>query len=91
MKLIEKITQGDLTGSLYLEKLGYTYKIKARVAGKMLVVGRSYVYILHKDVARQQMLDEMEIISGQVALFNLKDYQKPQQRKEKTTNEFNTF
>ena len=85
MKLIEKITQGDLTGSLYLEKLCYTYKIKARVASKTLIAGRSYVYILNKDVARQQMLDEMEMISGQVAMFNLKDYQKPQQRMEKIT------
>lgn len=73
MKLIETYRQGELTGSLYLEKLGYTYKIKARVGGRVQVVARSYVYLLHKDQARQKMLDDMQVLSGQPSLFDLID------------------
>ena len=71
MKLLETHRQGELTGSLYLEKLGYTYKIKARVCGRVQVVARSYVYLLHKDQARQKMLDDMQALSGQRSLFDI--------------------
>ena len=74
MKVIEKIQRGGLIGTLYLERLGYTYKIKARVGNKMLVVGRSYVYLLHKEDARERLSSEMDAISGQLTLFNIKDY-----------------
>lgn len=71
MKLIETHRQGGLKGSLYLEKLGYTYKIKAKVQGRTQVVARSYVYLLHKEQARQKMLDDMQALSGQPSLFDI--------------------
>lgn len=74
MKLIGTHRQGELIGSLYLEKLGYTYKIKARVGERMQVVARSYVYLLNKDQARQKMLDDMQSISKQLTLFNITAY-----------------
>lgn len=74
MKKILNIRQGVLNGTLYLESLGYTYKIRGRINGKIYTLARSYTYILDKNVALNNMKMEMEVLSEQEPLFNLKDY-----------------
>lgn len=50
-KAIETERIGDVTASLYLEKYGYTYKIRARINGRVQVVARSYAWIIDKQDA----------------------------------------
>lgn len=72
MKLIETHEIGDVTASLYLESLGYTYKIRAYIHGHKAkqVVARSCVYFAKKETAREQMLNDLEQVTMQASLFN---------------------
>lgn len=76
MKKIKEIERGGLTGSLYLEKLGYTYKIKGRINGKMTTLGRSYVYLSRKERALELMENEIDSILDITTLFNMNEYRK---------------
>ena len=67
MKKLYSVKMGGLTGSLYLYKLGYGYKI-IRDYDKMKL-GRSYAYITEKEHAMELLKEDMEIITNQLKLF----------------------
>ena len=72
MKLLEKEKIGDVEASLYLDKIGYTYKIKARLKGnkRLETVGRSFVWFSDKNTARGRMHGELITITKQLELFD---------------------
>ena len=72
MKALEVEKLGDVEASLYLEKLGYTYKIKARLKGskRLETVGRSFVWFSDKNTARARMHTELITITKQLDLFD---------------------
>ena len=71
VKTIKTVRVGDTTAILYLERYGYTYKIKARVKGYKTkqTVARSYVWHAKKEDAEARMLSDLEQITGQQRLF----------------------
>ena len=70
MKLIKTEKIGDVAASLYLEKYGYTYKIRARIGGRSQVVARSYAWIIDKQDAISQMHEELFNITQQLTLID---------------------
>lgn len=70
MKLIKTEKVGDVTASLYLEKYGYTYKIKARIDERMQVVARSYVWLLDRKNAEEKMAIDLFNVTQQLSLFD---------------------
>lgn len=70
MKLIKKIEMGGLSGSLYLEKYGYTYKIRGRLktTDRMGIIARSRCYYNKLEDASRYMHSDMEILTGQERL-----------------------
>lgn len=70
MKLIKTEKVGDVTASLYLEKYGYTYKIKARIGGRVQIVARSYVWLIDKQNALEKMKADLFNVTQQLTLFN---------------------
>jgi len=70
MKLIKKEKIGDVTASLYLEKYGYTYKIRTRINGRVQIVARSYVWLADKEDATERMEVALFNITNQLSLFN---------------------
>lgn len=70
MKLIKTEKIGDVTASLYLEKYGYTYKIRARIGGRVRVVARSYVWLADKQDATERMQADLYNITQQLKLFD---------------------
>ena len=72
MKLLEKEKIGDVEASLYLEKIGYTYKIKARLKGskRLATVARSFVWFTSKEMAKERMHGELLTITKQLDLFD---------------------
>ena len=70
MKLLETKTIGDVRASLYEEKYGYTFKIKARLKdGKLYEVGRSYAYYNDLGNARKKMLTDLYDITHQLDML----------------------
>lgn len=69
MKLIKTEKMGDVTASLYLEKYGYTYKIRARIDGRVRVVARSYVWLADKQDALGRMQADLMNVTQQLKLF----------------------
>ena len=69
MKLIKMERLGDVTASLYLEKYGYTYKIRARIGGRMQVVARSIVWLADKQDAIERMQADLFNVTRQLKLF----------------------
>ena len=69
MRLVKTEKVGDVTASLYLEKHGYTYKIRARVGGRVQVVARSYAWLTDKQDAIKQMQADLSNVTGQLKLF----------------------
>lgn len=69
MKLVRTEKIGDVTASLYLEKYGYTYKIRARIGGRVQVVARSYAWLADKQDAIERMQAELFNITNQLKLF----------------------
>lgn len=65
---IEKI--GDVAASLYLEKYGYTYKIRTRIGRRVPVVARSYMYLADKQDAIERMQADLFNITQQLKLFD---------------------
>ena len=76
MKAIYKTERGGLIGSLYLEKLGYTYKIRGKINGKSMVLGRSIVYLARKERALELMENNIDMLLDSPQLFNINDYRK---------------
>lgn len=76
MQKIKTVTLGGLVGTLYLEKLGYTWKIKTRQNGRVVVVGSSCVYLLSKETATEQLKNTMEALNTQKALFDINEYER---------------
>lgn len=64
----EKI--GDVTASLYLERNGYTYKIRTRIGGRVQVVARSYAWLTDKQDAIERMRADLYHITQQLSLFD---------------------
>ena len=60
MRKITSFTIGEFTGTLYLYKLGYGYKI----VYKKKTVATSYVYFVSKELCFEKMCDELKILSG---------------------------
>lgn len=62
---------GDVTASLYLEKYGYTYKVRAYIRGYKTkqVVRRSYVWLADRKNAEARMLSDLEDFTQQQSLF----------------------
>lgn len=75
MNIIYQEKIGDVEASLYLEKLGYTYKIKTRLKGskRLETVGRSFVWFTDKNTAKAKMHTDLLTITKQLELFNIKD------------------
>ena len=69
MKLIKTERIGDVTASLYLEKYGYTYKIRARIDGRVQVVARSYAWLADKQDATTRMQADLFNVTQQLKLF----------------------
>lgn len=69
MKLIKKAQIGDAVGYVYLEKLGYTWRIKRKINNKTYVVSRSYSYIFNREVCEDRMNQELQNITNQPSLF----------------------
>ena len=70
MKKIKTEKIGDVSASLYLESLGYTYKIRAKIKGsRSQIVARSYVYITDKAKAEEMMQAELYNVTQQLKLF----------------------
>lgn len=69
MKLIKTERIGDVTASLYSEKYGYTYKIRARIGGRMVVVARSIVWLADKQDAIERMQADLFNVTQQLKLF----------------------
>ena len=69
MKLVKTERIGDVTASLYLEKYGYTYKIRARIGGRAQVVARSYAWLADKQDAIERMQADLFNITKQLKLF----------------------
>lgn len=72
MKLINKFTVGDYVCAVHLESLGYTFKIKTRINGKLTEVGRSYVYFGRLETCMEKLRDQLEMIMGTSSLLDLK-------------------
>lgn len=72
MKVLEVEKIGDVQASLYLDKIGYTYKIKARLKGskRLETVGRSFVWFSDKNTAKERMHTELLTITKQLNLFD---------------------
>lgn len=72
MKSLETEKIGDVEASLYLDKLGYTYKIKARLKGSKRIetAARSFVWFSDKNTARARMHTELLTITKQLNLFD---------------------
>ena len=61
MKLIFKYSIADqYSASMYEEKYGYTYRIKARINGKMIEVARSFVYFGRREDCEERMRSDLE-------------------------------
>lgn len=75
MKTLKSEQIGDVKASLYLDKIGYTYKIKARLKGdeRIKTIASSFVWFSDKNTAEQRMHDELITITKQLDLF---DYMK---------------
>lgn len=70
MKKIKTEKIGDVTASLYLESLGYTYKIRAKIKGSSSrIVARSYAYITDRKKAEELMQADLFNITQQLKLF----------------------
>lgn len=71
MRLVEKKEIGDVVASLYLERLGFTYKIRAHIKGhkSKQVVARSYIYYARKEDAKEDMLADLYNVTKQLELF----------------------
>lgn len=70
MKKIKTEKIGEVTASLYLESLGYTYKIRAKINGsRSCVVARSYAYITNIKTAEEMMKADLFNITQQLKLF----------------------
>lgn len=69
MRLVKTEKIGDVTASLYLEKHGYTYKIRARIGGRVQVVARSYAWLIDKQDAIKRMQADLSNITRQLSLF----------------------
>lgn len=76
MQKIKTVTLGGLVGTLYLEKLGYTWKIKTRQSGRAVVLGSSCVYLASKETATEQLKNTMEALNTQKTLFNINEYER---------------
>lgn len=72
MKLILKMERGELKGSLYSEKYGFTYKVKF----KKEIVARSYCYFKNKDDALEHMDNDMTQLIGMLPLFDINKLRK---------------
>lgn len=73
MQIVAKVekVQGWV-GILALEKIGYSWRIKARVNGKVQTVAQSYYYTTDKGKAWRTLCDEYDNITGYKRdLFNL--------------------
>ena len=69
MQIISKIKIGDVTGILYLERLGYSYRVTSFINGRREIVARSCVYFKDAGQAMQRLEADMFIITGQLKLF----------------------
>lgn len=71
MRLVEKKEIGGVSASLYLERIGYTYKIRAYIKGHKTkqVVARSYIYYARKEDAKDDMTKDLYNITKQLELF----------------------
>lgn len=58
------VTLGDYKANLYKYKLGYQYKIFAKIKGKNTCVARNYTYIFNKDDCYRRMLDDLHSTIG---------------------------
>ena len=76
MKLIYKIKRGGLIGSVYEEKIGYTYKIKGKINNKYAEVARSYCYFNNKELAIEHMELDFDNLINITPLFNINDFKK---------------
>lgn len=76
MRVIYKTERGGLIGSLYSESLGYTYKIRGKIDGKSMILGRSFVYLAHKEKAIELMENNIDALLETSQLFNINDYRK---------------
>ena len=72
MKLLFKIEQGGLNGSLYSEKYGFIYKVKFQNQ----VVARSYCYFKDKEEATRRMESDMSQLLNMSPLFDINEYKK---------------
>lgn len=72
MKLINKFTIGDHICSIHLESLGYTFKIKTRINGKLTEVGRSYAYFNTLEMCNEKLNEQLNVILGTSSLLNIK-------------------
>jgi hypothetical protein len=70
MKKLYDSRCGDVTGSLYRESLGYTWKIRRKNwCGGSDIIARSCVYFNNESQAIEQLHREMDIITNQLKLF----------------------
>ena len=70
MRKITCIKVGDVSASLYLDKIGYTYKITAKIgAGRPQVVAQSIVWLNSKEDAYNRMRADLYHITKQLELF----------------------
>lgn len=71
MRLINKISIGNLNGAVYQDSDGlYLYKIRGKVNGKSMVINVSYVYYDTKEKANSELKKAMECMCYQKDLFN---------------------
>lgn len=69
--LLITLHEGDYYASLYQYKLGYQYKIFAKINGKRTCVARSYAYIFDKDECYKMMMNDLNVSMGVAKdLFN---------------------
>lgn len=71
MRLLNKYTVGDYHCYLYEEKIGYTYRIKTRINGKLTTIAQPYVYANTKEIAEERLREKLEVTMGICSLLNL--------------------
>ena len=71
MKLLNKYTVGEYYCYLYEEKIGYTYRIKTRINGKLTTIAQPYTYANTKEIAEEELREKLEVTIGICSLLNL--------------------